>query len=499
MNHRDNSKVILPQNSSLKQYLKMKKHTISTVSVLLLALIGVAGSLSASAQGLRTGYLSDSYVYRHQVNPALGNTSGYVSMPVLGNFALGVNSNIGVKNFIYKGSDGRLTTFMNSDVSAGEFLGDLNDDNLLSLNVDLSVISVGFNMLGGYSTIDLGAHARGGLSLPKSLFAFMKEMKSDQTYDLSDMQGNGRVYADLALGHSRQITDELRVGAKVKFLFGILYANAKFDDTKATFGHDAWDMQMRGKVEVAGGGYFTTDDDGNVDGYEDLSANFNGFGMAFDLGATYDLGQWVEGLTVSAALTDLGWIKWKDVAVAYADGEPFTFDGFHELTMHDLDDSEKPFPDASGRRVRVGSFDDQWDVIEEDLEDMYSLVPDRELGTKAEALGATLTIGAEYTLPVYKKISFGAFFTQRFGEIYKYTEGRAIVNYAPSRLFDLALSGSVSSYGAGFGVLANLHCPGFNLFMGTDQFYCGSINSDFVPLDNAFTQVQFGINFPFGF
>lgn len=463
----------------------MKKHIFRSISALLFTCSLTAGSHIATAQSLRTGYFSDSYLYRHQMNPALANTSGYVSMPALGNFTLSTGSNFGVKDFIFKQKDGGLTTFMNGDIDANKFLGNLEEDNLLTMNLDMAVLSVGFNAGGGYNTIDVGVHTRAGLNLPKSLFAFMKQMESNHTYDLSDMEANTRTYVDLSLGHSRNINDELRVGAKVKALFGILYGNAKFNDTKATFGEDKWMMKMHGKVEMAMGGRFTADEEGKVDGYDDFAAGINGFGLAVDLGATYDMHNYVEGLTLSAALTDLGYIKWKDVAVANADGTPFEFDGFKDMSMHDGKGS--------------GSLDDQWKDIEDDLEDMYSLTPEENLGNLTEALGATLTLGAEYTLPVYKKISFGMLYTQRFAKLFKYAEGRAHINYAPSRAFDLAFSGHVSTYGAGFGVLANVHCPGFNLFVGTDRCYCGSVNSDMVPLDRVSSQVSMGINFPFGF
>jgi hypothetical protein len=95
-------------------------------------------------------------------------------------------------------------------------------------------------------------------------------------------------------------------------------------------------------------------------------------------------------------------------------------------------------------------------------------------------------------------VSFGALYTQRFGKLYDFVEGRINVNYAPSKAFDLSLSGCVGSYGAGWGALANLHLPGFSLFIGSDCIYSGSVNSDFVPLDDVNLNVTAGISFPLG-
>jgi hypothetical protein len=465
--------------------MKTSNH-IKWVSVAMMA--GLA--MTASAQGVRTGYFSDSYLYRHRLNPAMANESAYFSLPVLPNFNMNVASNFGVKDFIFKQNDGSLTTFMNGDVSASDFLDGLKDDNKLMFDYDLTLLSVGFKAFGGYNTVELGAHASMGMSLPKDLFAFMKEMKNDD-YNISDIKARARAYANLDFGHSRQINDALRVGGKVKLLFGLAYANAEFDQLTASFQEDAWKMNLRGEAAIAGGGQFTLDKDGYVDGYDDFSAGLNGFGMAFDLGATYDMKELVDGLKLSASITDLGFINWKDCAKAVADEHnTFTFEGFQNMTMH---------PTEGGRAAYTGTLDEQWDDLEDDLKKLGQFNNNGgQLTTETEALSATLAIGAEYELPVYKKVSFGALYTQRFGKLYGFAEGRVNVNYAPSRAFDLSISGSAGSYGCGWGALANLHLPGFSLYVGSDCIYSGSVNSDFVPLDDVNLNLTMGISFPLG-
>lgn len=448
-------------------------------------------ALPATAQGVRTGYFSDSYLYRHRLNPALANESAYFGFPMLPNMTLNVNSNFGVKDFIFKQPDGSLTTFMNGDVSASQFLDGLKSDNKFHLDYDQTLLSVGFKAFGGYNTVELGSHATIGLSLPKELFAFIKELKNDD-YDFDNICLKGRAYANLDFGHSRQINDALRVGGKVKLLFGIAYANAEIDRVQAHLTQDSWQMSVRGNAVVAGGGHFTLDKDGYVDGYDDFTAGLNGFGLGFDLGATYDMKELVDGLKLSAAITDLGFIRWKDCAKAIADEHnTFTFDGFSNMQMH---------PDADGNRAAyTGTIDEQWDDLEDDLKKLAQFNDNGgQLSSEAEALNATLTLGAEYELPFYKKVSFGALYTQRFGDIYGFAEGRLNVNYAPSRAFDLAVSGSAGSYGCGWGALANLHLPGFSLYVGSDCIYSGSVNSDMVPLDDVNLNLTFGISIPLG-
>lgn len=451
-----------------------------------------AAAPSAQAQGLRTGYFSDSYLYRHRMNPALANTSGYFTLPFLPNLTVNASSNIGVKDFIFKQNDGTLTTFMNGNVSASDFLGGLKDENKFNFNYDMTLFSLGFKGKGGYNTIELGAHANMGLSLPKELFAFMKEMTND-TYHIDGIQANGRAYVNLDLGHSRQINKDIRVGAKVKFLFGLAYADMTMDQLTADLQGDAWTMSLRGNATVAGGGRFSVDEDGWVDGYDDFSIGLNGFGLGFDLGATYNMIELVNGLKVSAALTDLGYIKWKDCATATAnEHNTYTFNGLNTVKIHTSDD-------GTVRQAYTGTIDEQWDDIKDDLEHLTQFSNNGGQLTKVkESLGATLTIGAEYELPVYKKLSFGALYTQRFSDLYGFGEGRANVNFAPSRAFDLSISGSVGTYGWGWGALANLHLPGFCLYIGSDCIYGGSVNSNFVPLDDINLNLTAGISFPVG-
>jgi hypothetical protein len=459
----------------------------------LLALLSSA-ALTVNAQALRTGYFSDSYLYRHQMNPALANTSAYFCMPVLGNMSVDFGANFGVKNFIFERPDGDgLTTFMHPGIKKG-FLDDLEEMNKMNLNLDFSVISVGFNAFGGYNTIESGLHTRAHVGLDRDLFRFMKEMSSNRIYDLSKTRATAMAWEDISLGHSRQITEDLRVGLKVKVLLGLAYADADFDGTKAYFGDDMWLINMRGNLNIAGGGKMTTKEGSQeMDGYDDFQAGVNGFGMAFDMGATYRMPM-VPGLTLSTALTDIGTIKW-DCEQAKAGNEPFRFDGFQDAKIHSEQGSVDPKTGKSG--YYDGTMDEQMERIGDDLEDMVKLNVSGSK-KKKQGMGVTMTMGAEYELPVYTKISFGALYTQRFSKTFGYAEGRLVTNYAPSRIFDLALSGSLSSYGASFGTLLNLHVPGFNLFVGLDRCYCGSVNNDMVPLEKGSTNFAFGINFPLG-
>ena len=49
------------------------------------------GAVSSFAQYTNSGYFTDGYLYRHEINPAFGNQQNYISFPALGNINLGIS------------------------------------------------------------------------------------------------------------------------------------------------------------------------------------------------------------------------------------------------------------------------------------------------------------------------------------------------------------------------------------------------------------------------
>lgn len=64
------------------------------------ALLLATATLPAAAQEFRSSYFMQTSNFRHQMNPALLDSS-YVAV-FLGNLNVGTTGNIGLKNFVYK-------------------------------------------------------------------------------------------------------------------------------------------------------------------------------------------------------------------------------------------------------------------------------------------------------------------------------------------------------------------------------------------------------------
>lgn len=444
------------------------------------------GALTAGAQNTLSGYFLDDYDYRYQMNPALGNDRNFVSMPALGNVNVAVQGSLHLSSVIYS-LNGRTVLFTNPGISAAEVMSNVSDRNKLSSNIKLNILSGGFKAWGGYNTVSINAVANVGATVPGSFFSLAKEGVSNRTYDITDMDASGMGYAEIALGHSRDIKQVpgLRVGASLKFLVGIAGIEADFRKAHLTLGEDSWTALTNADIYANVGGFqydhkYNEDNKreyvsgANLDG--DGSIGPNGFGMALDLGAEY---KWSD-FRFSAAVIDLGFISFGKTMHASTQGDR-TIDT-DAYTFNADDDAPN-------------SFSNEWKRLRNNLNDLYQLTDMGDIGSRTRALGATLNLGLDYTLPVYNKLHFGLLSSTRIAGKYTWTQFRLSANVKPVKCFSADANIAVGSYGFAFGWLLNFHTPGFNLFLGMDRTL-GKVTKQFAPL-NSNAAVNLGINFPF--
>ena len=441
-------------------------------------------SLHAMAQQLNSAYFTNDYKFRHTMNPAYGNEQNYVSMPGFGNVNVSLMGNFGYEDVIFDNpmfpstSKDRLTTFMNPYISTADALKGFNSgDNKILGDVSITVLSAGFKGFGGYNTIELNARTSFGMSLPYELFEFAKNT-GNRTYNIGNISANGQAFAELAFGHSRQINEKLRVGAKVKLLFGAGRGDVNIDNMKADLAaDDKWTVSGHAKSEVSvkgftykteekeykeeGRGTYQYVNDVDVDG-----AGLGGFGLAFDLGGVYKIN---NDFTVSAALLDLGFIKWSNNMVAVNGGEEFVFNGFHDVAVNE---------DRGGSTMSM-----QGDKYSDQLADFANLQDKGDEGGRTTGIGATLNLGCEYTLPVYRKITFGVLSSTRFRGDYSWTEARVSANWTPLKWIDGGVNMAFGSYRNSFGWVVNFHPKGYNFYVGMDHTL-GKVSKEFIPLNS---------------
>lgn len=443
----------------------------------------LATGATAMAQSLNSAYYTNDYKFRHTMNPAYGNEQNYISVPALGNLSVSMHGNFGYGDVVMDNplygisSDKKKTTFMHPDISASDGLAGFNSgNNRVVGDVGITVLSAGFKAFGGYNTVELNAKTSFGLSLPYELFAFAKNI-GNNTYNIGDISMRAQSYAELAFGHSRQINDKLRLGAKVKLLFGAARGDVEFKDVKADLAaNDKWTVSGNAKADVSLKGFtyksekhdYNDVSKGQYEAVNDVDVSgtgIGGFGLALDLGGVYKIN---DDWTVNAAVLDLGFISWSNDVQAVNRSDKFEFSGFRDLSV---------------TSERGTTIDNMADSYGDQLADFANLKDVGDQGGRTTGIGATVNVGCEYNLPVYRPLTFGLLSSTRINGPYTWTEGRLSANWTPLKWIDGGVSFAVNSFTTSMGWVVNIHPKGYNFFIGMDHLL-GSMSKEAIPLSS---------------
>ena len=441
-----------------------------------------ASALCATAQTTRSAYFTDNYLYRYEMNPAFDNDKNFISMPMLGNMNMAINGSLGLQDLLYN-VDGQTTTFLNPAVDAQTFFDAVGNNSNLGTDFKVGILSAGFKAFGGYNTISINARANGNMNIPTTFLKMMKEGIESKTYDISDMWLHSDAYAEIALGHSHKINDKWKVGGAVKFLVGGANVDAKFNQAQLTLGNDAWEINVDGQIQSNINGLRYTSDinpnTGNryVNGINIDDFNVSGYGVAADLGVEFKLN---KDWSFSASVLDLGFINWNNNMLASTNGvKHFTTDKYSFNVDMDM----------------TNNFNDELDMVKDDLSALFEMEDMGDQGSQNKMIATTFNVGAEFKLPVYRRLSFGLLNTTRLQGDYTWTEFRLSANIKPVDIFSAAANVAVSNYGYAFGWIMNLNVTGFNLFVGMDHLST-KFSKQFIPLTSK-ASLNIGLNFPF--
>ncbi len=422
----------------------------------------VAGSLllgmTMHAQYLRTSYFMEGTSSRLELNPGLQPMRGYFNIPVLGSFNVGTSSNVLGINDIVDVLDSGEDIFLNDDLYSR-----LKSDNRLNVNLKTDVLSFGWYAGKGFWNVNVGLRADVGASIPQSMFEYLRRVNNTEDINgsFSNMNFNLNAYAEIGLGYSRQITEKLSVGGRVKVLLGIARAEMAVDnfdiyvDDALTNGdytelnpyqtYGSATVNARVSTTMKGGGLSFDETTGQIDGFDIDGSNFGiaGAGFGIDLGASYKV--W-DNLTVSAAVLDLGFIKWKEGETTVA----APANGSFEVTGSNYQD----FLDGDFLSM-----------------DRFNFVQDKEAAEDTKTtLASTILLAGEYGL-LDNKLSVGAIYTARFAEPKTLNELTFSATYRPKNWFNIAASYSpIQAGGKSFGLALKLGA----LFLGTDYMYFGN-------------------------
>lgn len=426
-------------------------------------------SLLPSAQGqeLKTGYFLDYNIYGSNLNPAIQpeRTKFFLGLAV-GDVNVRASSNVGVSSLFFP-YDGQLVSGLNENIPASTFLGGLPALSKINADVSENVLGFGFRSKEGraFTTIKLNIKSSNGVTVPKSAFECLKEENESGKYVFNDISLYSRNYAELAISQSRQIGERLTVGVALKGLMGI--ADARLDMTQMTVDNSGDDTSVSGSGTIrAAVPYVTFRADGNghldletIDPDEKFTPKSGGFGLAADLGAVFEP---FEGFSVSAALTDLGFIAWKQNLSGSLEGGIYA----------DTDD------------------------IANDVAKLFKI--DTASGSYLSMLNTQANIGVKYRFPFAHCLSVGALYSTRLGStVAKYNDLRAGITFTPGRMLSIAGSAGVSSVGMSAGAAMNLKLGILNVFAGVDGIFT-QLTAQYLPVDPVSTVAKVGVSMVIG-
>ncbi len=452
---------------------KMKKYL---VIVLALAF----ACTEASAQ-MKTAYFMEGSYFRTDMNPALAPTRGYIALPALGGIGLSVNNNfLSVDNFLYN-RGGQTVTALHRSVSANDFLKRLPNTGLVGGDLSVNVLGVGFHTKKMFWNFGINAKVRTETAMSKDLFSMLKSIEN-RDFALDNTGASIDAYTEVYIGFALPIKEFATFGARVKGLVGVGNIRASFDNMGINMGENGVLANMRGTLR--GSSMFFRNNyapaaDSRVGDFLESDfmsclSNIKSGGVAVDLGAEVRL--FNDRLRVSAAVTDLGFIKWSGAtAVAGEVKGNFKYDGVDLENTTDV--SEAMDYDLSFRMTE----------------------PDRK--GYVSRLACDMNIGVEYNI-LKNHIAFGLLSHTRFAMTTTYTELTASVNFRLGRSFTTSVSHTFLNRNRPgvFGFALNAHPTGFNLFLGMDYIPTkyAKVDVDMLPFAVPVPTTLKSFNFYFG-
>jgi len=424
----------------------------------------------ASAQNSQVMY-NMNLPQNHLGNPAFRpSNSLYIGLPVISGINFRMNNNfVNFSDILMKSPTGDpVISFLKSDKSIDDFLAKTGDRNYLEPQLTFQLFGLGFSVgKDAYFFLDINERVEGNVVLPGDLLELA--LKGNEKFvgskiDLSSLRGDLKYYREIGLGFSKNFTDKLRVGVKGKLLFGI--ASLSVDNRSLgitvsdnyTHKLDAdliVNISAPVKVSVNSGHdiqsiVFDKDRFKTSSGIINFISGKNNMGLGLDIGAEYDIS---DRLKVSAAITDLGFIKWKKDITNLKAKSQFEFSG---LNVVDVINGIKTF-DELGNEMR--------DTLKNAFTVSDSKVPFTTNLPLAVTFGGSYNLTKSFSLGL---LSYSRIISQQFRESLTLSGNLNLGNVLSTSLGYTFENHRYDNLGAGLAIRA-----------GTCQFY---VIADRIPL-----------------
>lgn len=437
----------------------MKK--ISTVVIACVIALMIM-PLQTHAQALKGSYFLDYSLNRHKLNPAFAPRADYFQLFGVGNLGLGIGTNLDIPTFFYP-KNGELLTFLHQDVSMKEFSRALPAHPHFDFELNTTLLGFGFyTKQMSYWTFDLGIKTLMDVDLPRDLFLFAKKGTgtAHQSFNIGNINAYAMAAMQASLGYSRNFPNGFRGGIKVRVLAPFAYMGLNVENLRLNTSTDKWTLQSEGYAQMAVQGLMMSSNEQGVPSPQfDIQRMLqngvvSGWGGSIDLGVEYTLetGSAVDGLSVSAAVTDLGAIYYDAQSVAsYKSQGEIEWTGFQDVAIN-----------GSDFEASLNEF------VENAKKELLNLTKTETSKGLLRSTMPTLYVGAE--LPFLKRsMSVGVLYSCRFSHSYPRHELTFSYNITPCKWFALGVNYSVLNTTRTLGAILEITPKaGPSLFIGAD-------------------------------
>jgi len=280
---------------------------------------------------------------RNTLNPAyFPMQKAYIGMPLFSGISVSfTNSGFTYSDLIKKDSDDSLY------IDVANAINSMKGENLINVNTQIDLFNAGI-VIGKKYFVGISAAERVHMNLlyNKDLFGFAYygneaylgeeaniEIKLDATH-----------FREYAISFATELTDKFSVGTRLKYLYGMENVSTKKTSIHLYTDPTTFAITASGNIGINTSGLSNFSDTENFNMNQYLFGKSNS-GFAFDFGVQ---AKPVKNLILSAAVTDLGSIKWKDDAINYNAAHvnnEFTFSGIDINELLGADDIEQALTD----------------------------------------------------------------------------------------------------------------------------------------------------------
>lgn len=440
----------------------------------ILCILFCVQNLSAQTEG--TLYFMNSLAQVVEANPAImPRYKTTIGLPAISSMG-GVYTNNGfqLSQFI-------STTDAGSNLNLSEWTQGLAEKNYINVSAFADVFRVGLRITPKwYVMASSTVKQYTSTMIPKGLATILVDGTASAigTYSNTSPQAESLTYVQTNFGAAYAVNDQLTLGGRIKYINGL--ANVTTENSSMVVEvDDNYQISLTGDALIHTAGISSSPSGG----YEITGKLGENTGWGLDLGATY---KFMEKLTVSASINDLGFITWRSNPKAFRldpAKAQFVFSGF--------DINQMMGDNADYLHQQLDSLKSKFEMTETSIDSYTTGLPAKYYLSGNYELIPNLSVGALF---------FGETFRDRF------TAGMtAALNKNFGKWVSTSLTYTVSNnaynnigLGASFNLApVQLYFIGDNLLMAPVALVSGQTLTDYANNSQLLT-IRAGLNIVFG-